>query len=67
MEAVTVDTHTSRSVSVLREGEYGVHGIALGVPCRWGERGVEEIRKVDIDDDTVRQIRDSEELVRSWF
>jgi len=67
VEAVAIDTHKVLSVSVLLEGEYGVNGIALSVPCRVGDRGVEEILKVDFDDDIIRQIRDSAELVRSWF
>jgi len=67
VEAVAIDTHKVLSVSVLLEGEYGVDGIALSVPCRVGDRGVEEILKVDFDDDIIRQIRDSADLVRGWF
>ena len=67
VEAVAVNTHKVLSVSVLLEGEYGADGIALSVPCRVGEGGVEEILDVDFGDAVLGQFRESAELVESWF
>ena len=67
VEAVAMGTHKVLSVSVLLRGEYGVDGVALSVPCRIGESGVEEIIDVAFDDDTLEQFRSSAELVESWF
>lgn len=67
VEAVAVNTHKVLSVSVLLDGEYGVDGIALSVPCRIGAEGVEEILEVEFGDAVLEQFRASADLVKSWF
>jgi malate dehydrogenase len=66
VEAVSIDTHKVLSLSVMLDGEYGMHDVALSVPCRIGSAGVEEILEIDLDDDTFKAFRDSAEPVLSW-
>ena len=67
VEAVCVDTHKVLSLSVMLEGEYGISGVALSVPCRIGAAGVEEILEVELEEGVLRAFRESAEPVRSWF
>jgi malate dehydrogenase len=47
------------------EGEYGIDGIYLGVPCTLGEGGLEGIVEVELTDDERTQLDQSAEAVRS--
>jgi malate dehydrogenase len=67
VEAVALDTKKVLSVSVLLEGEYGVEGIALSIPCLVGKEGVEKIMDVEFGDAVSEQFLASAELVKSWF
>ena len=66
-EAVSFDTCQVLSLSVMLDGEYGVSGAALSVPCRVGAAGVEEILDVELDEPVLRAFRDSAETVHRWF
>jgi malate dehydrogenase len=50
-EAVIRDTGAVIPGSVKLEGEYGLEGVALGVPLKLGADGVEGIVEWDLDDD----------------
>jgi malate dehydrogenase len=67
VEAVCIDTHKVLSLSVVLDGEYGMHGVALSVPCRIGAAGVEKILEVDFGEETLQAFRDSAEPVLGWF
>ncbi|MFQ5888766.1 MAG: malate dehydrogenase [Gemmatimonadota bacterium] len=41
------------------EGEYGLEGLFLGVPCKLGSSGIEEIYQVELDDEERRALRAS--------
>src|SRR5213592_245246 len=41
------------------EGEFGLSGIFMGVPCRLGASGLEEIVKITLDGDEQRQLEKS--------
>ncbi len=45
-------------------GEYGLHDIFLGVPCRLGCRGVEQILEVRLEEAEKQALQASAELVR---
>jgi malate dehydrogenase len=45
-------------------GEYGLHDIFLGVPCRMGCRGVESILEVRLTDEEQKALHASAESVR---
>jgi malate dehydrogenase len=48
----------------LCEGEYGVQGLYVGVPCVLGAGGVERILEVELDGDERKQFDASLEHVR---
>lgn len=64
IEAIAIDTHKILSVSVLLEGEYGVEGVALSVPCKIGENGVEEIIELKLPKSILENFRASAEPIR---
>ncbi len=47
-EAVLADRHAVIPSAVYCAGEYGIHGLFVGVPARLGARGVESIVEVDL-------------------
>jgi len=49
----------------LLEGEYGVSGLYVGVPCVIGAGGVERVLEVEMDADERKQFDASVEAVRS--
>ncbi len=49
----------------LLEGEYGVNGLYVGVPCVIGAGGVERVLEVEMDADERKQFDASVEAVRS--
>ncbi len=46
------------------EGEYGVHGLYVGVPVTLGARGVEKVHVIELDDAEQRAFQQSVEHVR---
>jgi malate dehydrogenase len=67
VEAICIDTHKVLSVSTMLDGEYGMRGVALSVPCRIGSAGVEKILEVALTEETLQAFRDSAEPVLGWF
>ena len=45
-------------------GEFGLDGIFMGVPCRLGASGLEEIIKIELSDDEQQQLHRSADAVR---
>jgi malate dehydrogenase len=45
-------------------GEFGLDGIFMGVPCRLGASGLEEIIKIQLSDDERQQLHRSADAVR---
>ena len=48
VEAILKDQKKILPCSVLLEGEYGLHGVFVGVPVKLGARGVEEIIQITL-------------------
>jgi malate dehydrogenase len=46
------------------EGEYGMRGLFLGVPCKLGRRGLEQIIEVELTADERAALAKSAEAVR---
>jgi malate dehydrogenase len=46
--AIVNNTHEVMPVSAYLEGEYGLKDICIGVPCRIGESGIEEIVEIKL-------------------
>lgn len=46
------------------EGEYGIEGTYVGVPCKLGTNGIEEIVEIDLTDDELKALQHSADLVK---
>ena len=50
-------------VSVYAQGEYGIHGVFVGLPVKLGRGGVEKIIEIDIPEAELRALRASADAV----
>jgi malate dehydrogenase len=64
VEAISIDTGNILPVSVLLNGEYGMKGVALSVPCKLGANGIEEIIELKLQDDVWKDFQASAEPIR---
>jgi malate dehydrogenase len=64
-EAILKDKKRVLACACLLEGEYGVDGLYVGVPCVLGAGGVERILEVELDAEEKKLFDASVEHVRS--
>ena len=63
-ESIVLDKKRILPCAAWLEGEYGQDGIFLGVPCKLGRNGLEEIIEVDLTDDERAALGKSADAVR---
>jgi malate dehydrogenase len=63
-EAVVKDNKRILPCSAWLEGEYGMKGLYLGVPCKLGRKGLERIIEVELTNDERTALEKSAEAVR---
>jgi malate dehydrogenase len=64
VESIVLDKKRILPCAAWLEGEYGQHGIYLGVPCKLGRNGLEEIIEVELSDDERAALDRSADAVR---
>ncbi len=64
VEAIARDKHRVVPCSAWLEGEYGMRGIFLGVPCKLGAKGLEAIIEVELTDAERAALKKSGDSVR---
>jgi malate dehydrogenase len=64
IDAILLDRQQIMPCSVYLEGEYGIHGLFVGVPAKLGARGVEEVVQVELSADEQAQLQKSADAVR---
>jgi malate dehydrogenase len=64
VESIVRDKHRILPCSAWLEGEYGLRGIYLGVPCKLGAKGLEKIVEVDLTNAEREALQKSGESVR---
>jgi malate dehydrogenase len=47
------------------EGEYGIHGLFMGVPCKLGERGIEEVLEIKLTEQEQSEFQKSANAVKA--
>jgi L-lactate dehydrogenase len=62
--AMLRDESSLLTVSLPLEGEYGIEGVCLSVPCIVNHRGAARILPMPLDDDEMRALAASAEVVR---
>lgn len=63
-ESIVKDKKRILPSSVWLEGEYGLEGLYLGVPCKLGRNGLEAIVEVELTDDERAALHRSAQAVR---
>src|SRR5512146_216494 len=48
VEAIIKDKKKILPCAAYLEGEYGIHGLFVGVPCKLGERGIEDVIEIKL-------------------
>jgi malate dehydrogenase len=64
VDAIVLDQKRVLPCTVHLEGDYGIDGLYMGVPVKLGAGGVEEIIRVELDDETFARLRASADAVR---
>jgi malate dehydrogenase len=64
VEAIVKDKHRILPCSAYLEGEYGLSGIYLGVPCKLGAMGLEQIIELELSAEEKAALQKSAEAVR---
>lgn len=52
-------------VSVMLQGEYGIDGVVLGVPCHLGKGGLVEVEELKLTDEELAALKAAAEAIRS--
>ena len=64
VEAIVHDRKRILPCAAWLEGEYGLSGLFLGVPCKLGRNGLEKILEIDLTDDERAALERSAQAVR---
>lgn len=67
LDAIVHDSSEIYPVSVSLDGEYGLHDIALGVPCKITAQGVEKVVEVDLTDEEAQKLQASAEKLSELY
>lgn len=65
VEAIVKDKRRILPCAAYLTGEYGQEGIYLGVPCKLGENGLEEIIEIELTEAEQKALESSAEAVRT--
>ena len=64
VEAILLDKKKILPCSVFLQGEYGVHDLFVGVPCKLGARGLEQIIEITLTPDEDAAFKKSAAAVK---
>lgn len=64
VEAIVLDKKRILPCSAWLQGEYGIEGLFLGVPCKLGQSGLEQVIEVSLTDTEHAALRKSADAVR---
>jgi malate dehydrogenase len=64
VDSILLDQKRVLPCAALCQGEFGINGTFVGVPCRLGADGIEEIVELDLSVEELRQLRASAKSVR---
>src|SRR5205807_5611410 len=67
VDSILLDKKRVLPCAAYLEGEYGIHGIFMGVPCILGNRGVEKVLEIDLDDQERAALGRSADAVRELW
>ena len=65
VSSIVFNSHSVLPLSVIPQGEYGLEHVAMSLPVILGEKGVEKILTIPLDEDGERGMRACDEYLRS--
>jgi malate dehydrogenase len=65
VEAILGNRHRVLPCAAYLEGEYGIRGVFMGVPCKLGESGIEKILSISLTEEEQAAFQKSANAVRS--
>ncbi len=63
-EAIVRDQNRIFPVCALLDGQYGEHGVYLGVPVKLGKNGIQEIVEIDLHPEEMALLKESSQAVK---
>jgi len=63
-EAILKDKKKILPCAAYLEGEYGIHGLFVGVPCKLGSRGIEDVWEIRLTDEEMAALKKSADSVK---
>jgi len=67
VDSILLDKKRVLPCAAYLEGEYGISGIFLGVPCVLGAKGVERVLEIDLSDEEKAAVNKSADAVRELW
>ncbi len=64
VEAILKDKKKILPCAAYLQGEYGINGLYVGVPCKLGERGLEQIIEIKLTDEETAALKKSADAVK---
>jgi malate dehydrogenase len=64
VDSIMLDEKRVLPCTAYLEGEYGIDGLYMGVPCKLGPGGIEQIVELDLSDDETEALKKSSSAVR---
>jgi malate dehydrogenase len=64
VDSIMLDEKRVLPCTAYLEGEYGIDGLYMGVPCKLGPRGIEQIVELDLSDEETAALEASSAAVR---
>ena len=64
VDSIMLDEKRVLPCTAYLEGEYGIDGLYMGLPCKLGPGGIEEIIELDLSDEETAALKASSEAVR---
>jgi len=65
IKAILDDSKETLAVSAYLKGEYGLSDICIGVPCKIGHRGIEEIVEIELTGEEKRAFLESAKAIKN--
>ena len=64
VDSILLDKNMIMPCAVYLQGEYGIHGLFVGVPVKLGARGFEQIIEIELTEDEQSQLKNSAQAVK---
>src|SRR5207237_6047973 len=67
VDSILLDKKRVLPCAAFLEGEYGIQGVFMGVPCILGSRGVEKVLEIELDGEERAALNRSADAVRELW